>query len=930
MKINILDLIDFGKVDILLEGFNKSTGFVTAILDLDGNVLSKSGWRQICTEFHRINPETSKRCTISDTELAGKLAEGEEYHFYRCLNGLVDVAVPVVINGEHIANLFSGQFFFEEPDRKFFIQQAEKYGFNENVYLEALEKVPVVSKEKVKTVMDFLLNMTQLISEMTFQKLEQTELNRTIKESEEKFKSVFESANVGKSITLPTGEINVNEAFCKMLGYTREELQNKKWQEITPEDEIPIIQKILEPLLKGKKDSARFEKRYICKNGTHVWADVSVSIRHDEIGKPLYFITIIIDITERRRTEEEKQKFVMLAESSSEFIGMCDLDFKPTYVNPSGVRLVGLPDMESACRVKVQDYFFPEDRQFITEEFFPRALRDGHGDIEIRLQHFQTGKAIWMLYYLFSVHDTSGTAIGWATVSRDITDRKQAELELQESENRYRSLFENMLNGYAYCQMLYENGHPADFIYLDVNKAFETLTGLKNVTGRKVSDIIPGIRESDNNLFEIYSRVALTGKPETFEMNVESLNDWYSVSVYSPKKEFFVAVFDVITERKHAEIELQESEERFRKIFEEGPLGMAMASLTTGKLFSVNKALCDMLGFTEEELLQFTFMDITYPDDRDKDVEAVKNLREGLIQKHNTEKRYQKKNGEVIWGARALTKIYSEKDKSYYALAMIEDITMKKMAEEEIIKLNAELEMKVKFRTAQLEASNKELETFTYSVSHDLKAPLRGIDGYSKLLLDLYKPGLNEEAQTFIETIRSSTLQMNQLIDDLLDYSRLERSQLSTESIKINDLIKSVLSIYKADLEAGNFKMNMNIADIELIADSKGLTIALRNLLENAIKFTRGKVDPLIQIKVEEKDLSWMISIHDNGIGFDMQYHQKIFEIFQRLQRVEDFPGTGIGLAMVSKAMQRMNGRAWADSTPGMGSTFYLEIPKNQ
>src|SRR5665811_921980 len=131
MVTSILDLIDFEKVDTLLEGFNKSTGFVTAILDLDGNVLSKSGWRQICTEFHRINPETSKKCTISDTILAGKLAGGEKYHFYKCLNGLVDVAVPIVIKGEHIANLFSGQFFFEKPDFEFFKKQAKKYKFDE-------------------------------------------------------------------------------------------------------------------------------------------------------------------------------------------------------------------------------------------------------------------------------------------------------------------------------------------------------------------------------------------------------------------------------------------------------------------------------------------------------------------------------------------------------------------------------------------------------------------------------------------------------------------------------------------------------------------------------------------------------------------------------------------------------------------------------
>jgi hypothetical protein len=238
------------------------------------------------------------------------------------------------------------------------------------------------------------------------------------------------------------------------------------------------------------------------------------------------------------------------------------------------------------------------------------------------------------------------------------------------------------------------------------------------------------------------------------------------------------------------------------------------------------------------------------------------------------------------------------------------------------------LEQKISERTSQLQAVNKELETFTYSVSHDLKAPLRGIDGYSKLLSDLYANELNDEAKHFISTIRRSTQLMNQLIDDLLQYSRLERSQLRSEPVMIKSFINAILKIHEDEISSRRFSVAIDIPDTAIIADSNGIQMALRNLIENAIKFTKTVPEPTIEIKQEESENFWILSVKDNGIGFDMKYSQRIFEIFQRLHRVEDYPGTGIGLAMVGKAMQRMNGKARAESNPGQGATFYLEILK--
>jgi len=306
MKVKILELIDFEKVDILLEGFNQTTGFVTAILDLEGKVLSKSGWRQMCTHFHRMNPESAKLCTISDTVLANSMAEGEKYHFYRCLNGLVDVAVPIVINGEHIANLFSGQFFFEEPDREFFKKQAEKYGFNESKYIESMQKVPVLSKEKVKTAMNFMLKMTQLITEMTFQKLEQIELNKSLLESEEKYRLLYTSMDQGMAlqeiITDSEGRptdyvyIDINASYTKLFGITRESL-GKQAKSIFPEIEQYWIDIYGKVALSG--EPAYYENYF--KTTGRYYSIYAYS------PKKYQFASLVSDITDRKLAEEKIQ-----------------------------------------------------------------------------------------------------------------------------------------------------------------------------------------------------------------------------------------------------------------------------------------------------------------------------------------------------------------------------------------------------------------------------------------------------------------------------------------------------------------------------------------------------------------------------------------------------------------------------------------------
>jgi PAS domain S-box-containing protein len=228
--------------------------------------------------------------------------------------------------------------------------------------------------------------------------------------------------------------VDVNEAACRSLGYARDELLRLTVPDVDIQHSAAVWPAHFEEL--RRRGSLTFESVQRAKDGRLI--PVEIVANYVQFGDKERNCAFVRDITkrkqaeeERRRIEEDRQRFFLLAESSSEFIGMCDLDLQPVYVNPAGRRMVGLPDMAAACRVKVPDYFYPEDQAFIANEFFPRVLREGHGDVEIRLRHFQTGEPLWFYYYLFSVHDAGGNAIGWATVSHDITERRRADEEKQ-------------------------------------------------------------------------------------------------------------------------------------------------------------------------------------------------------------------------------------------------------------------------------------------------------------------------------------------------------------------------------------------------------------------------------------------------------------------------------------------------------------------
>lgn len=285
-----------------------------------------------------------------------------------------------------------------------------------------------------------------------------------------------------------------------------------------------------------------------------------------------------------------------------------------------------------------------------------------------------------------------------------------------------------------------------------------------------------------------------------------------------------------------------------------------------------------------------------------------------------------KKNGDLFWEDTRISSLRDEYGHITHFIAVKEDITSRKAAENKIVQLNADLERRVAERTRQLTATNKELEAFSYSISHDLRAPLRGINGFAHLMEESCQNCDKVEALDHLRRIRKASVRMGDLIDDLLELSRVTRSEVRLESVRIGEMASALL-LELAETEPAR-KVDTRVQE-DLVAqgDPVLLQAVLQNLLGNAWKFTSRRNQPVIEFGAKDIEGEQVFYVRDNGAGFDMKYADKLFAAFQRLHRHEDFEGTGIGLATVQRIIHLHGGRIWAESQIDAGSTFYFTLP---
>ncbi len=673
--------------------------------------------------------------------------------------------------------------------------------------------------------------------------------------------------------------IEVNNAAVEMLGYCREELLSLGIKGIDNYLSTEQVKNVMSRVVSGKNQI--FETVHTSKDGTAIPVEISSSlINYQE--KPA-ILAIARNITERKKAEKEISRLASFPTLNPNAIFEADLSGKIIYCNPATKKL--FPDFEDLGL----SHPFLSDWNQIVGPFVDKTKNRFGRDVKVA--------GHWYHETFYFVPETDNIRV----YTIDIDELKKAEETLRRSEEEHNSLFANMIDGLAYCQMIFdETEKPVDFVYLKINDAFERITGLKRdlVLGKRVTQAIPDIKEANPELFEIYGRVALTGKKERFEVFFKPLSLWLSVSVYCPRKGYFAAVFEDITQRKKIEDSLKESEEKFRNLAEESPNVIFINK--RGKVLYANKKCEDMTGYTREELYSpnFNFLSLCAP-------EYVEIMRSSYAKHMRGEDSppydYEliTKSGERIDVMTTSKLINYDGDKAI--LGIVTDISELKKAQ---AALNQTMD--------ELVSVNEKLGVVGSLTRHDVRNKLSTMNGYTYLLKKKHKDqadiveGLGKIEQAVADSVK------------IFEFAKMYE-QLGVEELTSIDLGKAVDEA-SALFSGLTIKILNDCHGRSVLADS-----LLRQMFYNFIDNTRkyGVKATTIKMYCQQEESGKLNLIYeDDGIGISAENKSRLF--------TEGFStggSTGFGLFLIKKMIDVYGWSIVEEGEQGKGTKFIITIP---
>ena len=702
MDYKLEEIINIPLLQDLQEKLNLVYSFPSAIVDIDGKILTAVAWQDICTKFHRTNPECEKECLKSDQYIMDHLHEANPAISYQCPHGLVDNATPIIIDGKHLGNFFTGQFFLEKPDIEFFKKQAKKYGFDEKEYMEAVEKVPIWTIEKLHLYLDFINGFIEMIASIGLKNLKETKISSELKESEEKYRTLSDQSPIAIEYYNEKGLlISVNPACLSLFGVKDiEEVRN-----FNLFDDPNITQEVKEKLKSGQSihyqtifdfEIVKQLKLYKTTKSGKIWIDTTITPILDANNIIKSYLIHIIDITELKLAEEtlktSEEKYRTIFENIQDVFYQIDLNGVILDISPSVSRFSDY-NRDELIGTEVSKYYFGEKER---ELFLNTILQTGQVfDYELRFIN-KSGDLKYTSVNAHICYDSKGNPIYIEGIMRDIHERKQAEEKLKESESNFRHIFDNAIEGMFRTSIEGKS--------LMANPSLAKMLGFDSV-----EDYLNNMNDSAHQVWanpeDRLKYLVLLEKQEIIKeyicqfhrkdgsliwasLNAKIVRDEYGNPIYSE------GFCQEITERIIAEEKLRDNEESLRIVFNNSPSAIYIKDIN-GYYFLVNQKFAESHNTIPSAMIGM--QDISFAKKWLTTAEQIEAFRESeckVIENRDTifipDEKFVHNDGTIKWYQSTKSQI-TIKDNPNYLMCVSTDITERKLAEEELKKITEQI-----------------------------------------------------------------------------------------------------------------------------------------------------------------------------------------------------------------------------------------------